>query len=527
MAATTASDIPSPLAHEISSQVLTVDDLQAILAPIVSELSTIKQRLDGLVQAPTLEPILDNLNDIKEQLHQLRLKAPASPIEAGEGQTPVIRYILAKDEDARKIISGELTTCMIRETLHKLGPCWNDITSVRFVQPKVENRHSHKRPCLLFTIDNWESEDEIRKNASDIGKALNLSTSCYPIPRHYMVEVLRIADTHDLGSIEKARELAREVISSSGDITVRVAFNRFLIGTTNLDTARWLCQEPQKFGHAYYDVIPFSPQGTPLFCYNCWEPGHFQEACGSKVVRCGRCAENHSTRTCDSKTFRCCNCTGAHPAWDNKCPDGKSRLEHQNSALRRHVGPNWAPSVHRPSQASRSVAKEPQKTPRQQEGEAASKATPPSSQETLNKKRGRPSKFDQRDPGQQRLNFTKKTVDTPTEPDASAEDVEMTGMTINPTQEIVVEDSINDATDQVPALQSPTPSTNKKNGNKEKRCSNLSEEAREVGKAGDDVTNTQDSAGSSSSSKPKDETSKTQATKAEKRKKKAERAKQK
>ncbi|CAJ0544483.1 Ff.00g036390.m01.CDS01 [Fusarium sp. VM40] len=229
---------------------------------------------------------------------------------------------------------------------------------------------------LVQSVKDWESENEIRKNAAQIGSALGLSTSCYPLKQRFMAHVRDIVQHQHLGNRRDLRTVVSE-LNLPPDVSASVIFGRLLLTIYDLPTALELCQKPMRILGTSYDVVPFLVQGTPLFCYNCYAAGHFKESCNSPTVRCRRCAGEHATNTCRSNETKCCNCAGPHPAWDLRCTNIKSVREHENSAKRRQVGPEWGSLVNNPPPSQKTGKK-------QQTATAASTSLPSdsSSQET-------------------------------------------------------------------------------------------------------------------------------------------------
>ena len=59
---------------------------------------------------------------------------------------------------------------------------------------------------------------------------------------------------------------------------------------------------------------------VPRQCHKCWQHGHTERSCRSRITICGRCAGEHSKSDCQ-QPLKCARCGGPHTTWDRRaCP---------------------------------------------------------------------------------------------------------------------------------------------------------------------------------------------------------------
>ncbi|KAF4954998.1 hypothetical protein FSARC_11967, partial [Fusarium sarcochroum] len=304
--------------------------------------------------------LLETMNRLLQEMQELKQRVPDLPNQPGADDTAVIRYILRTQEDVDKI--SKMSSTDIREMLAPLGEAWGDITEAKYLNPGAnknrnnnninnndnsDNNNSKKQPCILFTIKTWESEKVIRKDAGEISRVLNLSLHCYPLARRYVVHIVDFIKQACMDHKFDMTQWIRRFLPAEVDITAKMSFDRLLLETQQHTTALFLCRKPLVLDNISYTAVPFCPQGTPLFCYNCQVPGHFKEACSVPNPRCGLCAAEHNTKDCPPGTpLRCSNCQKKHKAWDHLCRDSRSRREHESASQYRRVHPYWAESLY-------------------------------------------------------------------------------------------------------------------------------------------------------------------------------------
>ncbi|KAG9500480.1 hypothetical protein J7337_008959 [Fusarium musae] len=406
-----------------------LQQVEQVMAKLSDELNALKDEVRDLCRYMTTTAPSDAILDIKTQLQELLNRSPSLPDELLPGDNPTLRYILAEDSDVRLIEDQGLTNSKICERLRKLpGSHWQSISAATLLKPKVANRNSNLRPCILIDVKSWESDDAIRKQSAAIGKEFSFSTNCWLIEPRYTVEVRDIATDLFIKKNYSLKQIARQMRFGELPVTARVSYDRLLLDTSDLSVALHLSREPIAIMGRQYDCIPFPAQGTPLFCYNCWFPDHFQEACQYESVRCGRCSEAHHTKNCSSQKQKCCLCGGDHPTWDSRCTDIRSIRQHDSSSKFRKAGPHWA-SLLRNTGTNDSANKETPNGTKQATNSKKAKSSPsikqaskakapapvnPSpSEETTTKKRGRPPKSAEIDPKQTTLNFGTRIASLP------------------------------------------------------------------------------------------------------------------
>ncbi|RSL84997.1 hypothetical protein CEP52_016281 [Fusarium oligoseptatum] len=362
-----------------------------------------------------LATLLEEVRMLKAAVKELGLRLPAA-VELEEYEFVDMRYMLKLDSDAELV--NKLGTQGLVEALHKLGGPYLQIKSIRYIPksggsipgPDGETI-SERTASLLIIVETYQAEDEIRNSSSKIGETIGFSANCYVLERIYQVQVEGYEKDRDRGVFPDWTTFFRHYTQQPG-IRVRVRFNRFLIETTSLQTALLICRMSIKIGTTTFKAIPFAHQGTPMFCYKCNTPGHFQEVCGFAQFRCGRCSGQHSTAS----------------SWDPRCTDRRSQREHSKASYHRKVGPFWARWVNSqdPSSASKKQANKAPRTteqepqPQKRQKVSSTLAITPSSS-TANKQAapknppGRPSKFAtaSRDPRQQSiLQYQVKVADS-------------------------------------------------------------------------------------------------------------------
>ena len=87
---------------------------------------------------------------------------------------------------------------------------------------------------------------------------------------------------------------------------------------------------------------PFDQRSVPLFCYQCFRPGHRKGDCHNSQ-RCGRCAGPHEVWGCETPRVRCPNCDEGHEAWSLNCKNTQVETMRNECTCWRKRGPGWAP----------------------------------------------------------------------------------------------------------------------------------------------------------------------------------------
>lgn len=89
---------------------------------------------------------------------------------------------------------------------------------------------------------------------------------------------------------------------------------------------------------------PFDQRSLPIFCYNCFQPGHMKPGCRNDT-RCGHCAGPHDAQTCKANSVKCPNCGQGHEAWSLSCKDSNVVAMRNTCTLWHERGPAWAPQA--------------------------------------------------------------------------------------------------------------------------------------------------------------------------------------
>ncbi|KAJ4253397.1 hypothetical protein NW762_010554 [Fusarium torreyae] len=314
--------------------------------PLGTEFSPPQAEQDPAVNFQTfMLRVWGMLTSINDKLEELECRIPVIPNQPGEDDRASMKFILKTPEDVRS--ASTTATNLMLEKFRKLGRHWNNITEVRFSDPRSIDPSSTKLPCIILTIKTWESEGEIHKQAGEISRVLNLSTQCYPLPRLYHAHVRGACITPFMKNPKNMATFVKDILPGVAGVTAKVSFNRLLLRTQSHSTAVFLCRMPLYIDKVPHDVVPFCPQGIPVFCHNCWGASHYHEACTIPEVWCGHCSNNHPTKDCPSPDSpKCCNCEKSHPAWDHRCTNKRSKREHDTSAYYRTAKPYWADAVY-------------------------------------------------------------------------------------------------------------------------------------------------------------------------------------
>jgi len=98
--------------------------------------------------------------------------------------------------------------------------------------------------------------------------------------------------------------------------------------TANLTILKSLIWKGEVYGVERYDRSCRMKQ-----CFRCHKYGHVGPQCLAETEKCGRCAQNHSSKDCpDPKNIKCAACGGKHDAKDPICPERKKELERVREA---------------------------------------------------------------------------------------------------------------------------------------------------------------------------------------------------
>lgn len=230
--------------------------LEQVMAKLSDQLIALKDEVRDLCRYMTTAAPSDAILEIKTQLQELLNRTPSFPDELLPGDSPTLRYVLAEDSDVRLIEEKGLINSKICERLRKLpGSHWQDISAATLLKPKVANRNSNLRPCILIDVKSWESDDAIRKQSAAIGKEFGFSTNCWLIEPRYTVEVRDIGTDHFIKKNYSLKQIARQMQFKELTITARVSYNRLLLDTSDLSVALHISKKPITIMGRQYDCM--------------------------------------------------------------------------------------------------------------------------------------------------------------------------------------------------------------------------------------------------------------------------------
>ncbi|KAG5761414.1 hypothetical protein H9Q72_010468 [Fusarium xylarioides] len=337
-----------------------LQQVEQVMAKLSDELNALKDEVRDLCRYMTTAAPSDAILEIKTQLQELLSRTPSFPDELLPGDNPTLRYILAEDSDVRLIEDEGLTNSKICERLRKLpGSHWQDISAATLLKPKVANRNSNLRPCILIDVKSWESDDAIRRQSAAIGKEFGFSTNCWLIEPRYTVEVRDIATDLFIKKNYSLKQIARQMRFGELAVTTRVSYNRLLLDTSDLSVALHFSRTPITIMGRQYDCI--------------------------------------------SSKFR-----KAGPHW---------------ASLLRNTGTNDSSNKETPNATKKATnskkAKSSPPTKQASKAKTPGPANSSPSEETTTKKRGRPPKSTEIDPKQTTLNFGTRTPRPPADEPAN------------------------------------------------------------------------------------------------------------
>ncbi|KAF4992304.1 hypothetical protein FDECE_13758 [Fusarium decemcellulare] len=313
---------------------------------------------DGLNSVVNLlQEWLPKFSSIEEMVQDLHERVPLPSIQTDIDEILDIRIVIHHQDDDKAVRNiGEEG---IRVKIHNLEGAFKFVETVRYL-PRATTPNGKTPPSsMLLTVKGFAAEQAIRGGMPRVLRILGLSDKCQALPRRWTVHVKGFSKDEDKGAFPDWTAFFAHH-TGLNNLDAKFAFSRLLLETFSMDTAVDICRTGIRIGMVRYKVEyvaptpslntnlltlntrPFSPQGTPLFCHACNNPGHFKTACGFGKLQCGKCAEEHDTRECPpGSTIKCCNCEGDHMAWDFRCKDQKSKREHAKAAAHRKVGPFW------------------------------------------------------------------------------------------------------------------------------------------------------------------------------------------
>ncbi|RGP75366.1 hypothetical protein FLONG3_5756 [Fusarium longipes] len=326
-----------------SSQAFTLDSIQEAIVPqlegmLTRKMGNLAQQLVSDFKAEVIGGFSVQFEALEDHIDQIRPEF-RSTRETRKTTPDVIKVLIPLEEAKAKFVGTTVTSVSMRDKLKEIsGAPWQQVTEVKFYD--VCKRNNNKA-CILIHVNTSKAEKHIRQHWHMAATALNLSHDCYPMPVQYIIHV-RHYTNHSLVKNDDMRAVARVLESGYDGLRFKIVYNRLLGFTIKLDDALQICREPLVLNGMSFDCVPFDSRGNPLFCFWCWQPGHYMHACMVEKPRCGRCAGEHDLRECPSDKIRCPNCDGEHTAWDIRCTSIKSRIEHEKSAWHRRQGPDWA-----------------------------------------------------------------------------------------------------------------------------------------------------------------------------------------
>ncbi|EGU78096.1 hypothetical protein FOXB_11401 [Fusarium oxysporum f. sp. conglutinans Fo5176] len=217
------------------------------------------------------------------------------------------------------------------------GP-WAKVDTVKLQEARGKGKFNY----MIISFSDWDTGEHIRNHSANLESLFELEHGCSSLPFIHHLHIVDLAVHQKMGYDYDIKKFLEEELCEPG-VKAKVAYQRLILQTESLKTARRLALTGVTVFNHHYQVKPYCAQGTPLFCNNCCNPGHFANDCNAEKPRCGLCAEAHESFTCKAqKDFKCCNCGGGHKAWDPSCTDKPSKAEHQKSLFYRNKTPHWA-----------------------------------------------------------------------------------------------------------------------------------------------------------------------------------------
>ncbi|EXA39782.1 hypothetical protein FOVG_08825 [Fusarium oxysporum f. sp. pisi HDV247] len=310
------------------------------------------------------------------------------------------------------------------------GP-WAKVDTVKLQEARGKGKFNY----MIISFSDWDTGEHIRNHSANLESLFELDHGCSSLPFIHHLHIVDLAVHQRMGYDYDIKKFLEEELCEPG-VRAKVAYQRLILQTESLKTARRLALTGVTVFNHHYQVKPYCAQGTPLFCNNCCNPGHFANDCNAEKPRCGLCAEAHESFTCKAqKDFKCCNCGGGHKAWDPSCTDKPSKAEHQKSLFYCNKTPHWALNLES-TRSSNRTDRGNGKTKASTQGSSSV----PSSQESTKRPVGRPRRQSEPNPAGQSMitSFMERkngqeSQDKEAEPDAMElttphNDLEMNGM---------------------------------------------------------------------------------------------------
>ncbi|KAH7200392.1 hypothetical protein DER44DRAFT_813761 [Fusarium oxysporum] len=206
------------------------------------------------------------------------------------------------------------------------GP-WAKVDTVKLQEARGKGKFNY----MIISFSDWDTGEHIRNHSANLESLFELDHGCSSLPFIHHLHIVDLAVHQKMGYDYDIKKFLEEELCEPG-VKAKVAYQRLILQTESLKTARRLALTGVTVFNHHYQVKPYCAQGTPLFCNNCCNPGHFANDCN---------AENRGAAFAQ-KDFKCCNCGGGHKAWDPSCTDKPSKAEHQKSLFYRNKTPHWA-----------------------------------------------------------------------------------------------------------------------------------------------------------------------------------------
>ncbi|WKT48084.1 hypothetical protein QSH57_012989 [Fusarium oxysporum f. sp. vasinfectum] len=283
------------------------------------------------------------------------------------------------------------------------GP-WAKVDTVKLQEARGKGKFNY----MIISFSDWDTGEHIRNHSANLESLFELEHGCSSLPFIHHLHIVDLAVHQKMGYDYDIKKFLEEELCEPG-VKAKVAYQRLILQTESLKTARRLALTGVTVFNHHYQVKPYCAQGTPLFCNNCCNPGHFANDCNAEKPRCGLCAEAHESFTCKAqKDFKCCNCGGGHKAWDPSCTDKPSKAEHQKSLFYRNKTPHWALNLES-TRSSNRADRGNGKTKASTQGSSSV----PSSQESTKRPVGRPRRGQSADHEEASRQTTKRPVGRP------------------------------------------------------------------------------------------------------------------
>ena len=127
------------------------------------------------------------------------------------------------------------------------------------------------------------------------------------------IEELEIMNNVPPGSIAHIKPLLRKPKNAEAPT------QSYIVAFKCPKTANQIIQRGMHVGHRHHYPERYIPQSQITQCFKCQGYGHKAEVC-TKVLRCGKCAQEHGTKECTSAETKCAQCNGSHHSWHRDCP---------------------------------------------------------------------------------------------------------------------------------------------------------------------------------------------------------------